>query len=239
MATFTTPRYQRHTSGIFHRHRSDSLTRSQSLEQPAIFEGTDAVPQNRKVALQRVIEAHNALEHQHQVETSRTTRPVSPASSISSDQFTMDFNESPIPDAEVRTFKYFLRKWDPSSVSPDPRFEELIEPSKLQFEAAAVKHFFRRVVLWNESEEILQATKQRLASRWRKKDKQESQLLKMWLVEKEQAGGNTKDDLKEITSREGLAQLLWTLLHDTSQPLAPELKEEFTQALKKYYRMES
>lgn len=242
MATVSPPpKHERHASHLFHRHRSDSFTRSRSLElgQSTTFEGTDAVPQNRKVALQRVIEVHNALEQQHNAEASgNTSRPTSSASSISNDPFTLDFSETPFPDAEVRAFRYFARKWDPS-MTPDPVFDEAIAPTRLQFEEAAIKHFFRRIALWNEDEEALEATRQRLTKRWRRKDKQESQLLKMWMKEKEQAGENEKDDLKEATTREGLAQLLWTLLHDPSEPLAPELNEEFKQALRKYYGMTS
>jgi hypothetical protein len=231
-----TPKPQRHASSrLFHRHRSNSLTGGQNLEQPSIFKGTDAVDQNRRVALQRVIEVHQALEQQqHHAETGTSSRPTSPASSTSSDLVTIDFNDIPFPDVEVRAFRYFLRKWDPS-VEPDQDFKRVIEPSRLQYEEAFVKHFFRRIVLWNESKEVLDAARQRSTKRWRR---HETSLTKMWMMEKDYQGQNERDGLKKATTREGLAQLLWTLLHDPTEPLAPELLKECNQALKKYYGME-
>ncbi|KAL6710592.1 hypothetical protein ACN47E_008640 [Coniothyrium glycines] len=239
MATILPPKTQRHTSQLFHRHRSDSLTRTRNAEQLALFQGTDAVAQNRRVALQRVVEVHNALEAQHHAETSgngSTSRPVSPASSTSSETFALEFSNTAIPDGEVRAFRYLLRKWDPS-MAPDAEFDEAIHASKLHFEEAAVKHFFRRIALWHESDEVVEAAKLSLRSRWRRKDKLDSRLTKMWAGEKDGVGEHGMDRLKEVTTREGLAQLLWTLLHDPKSPLAPELKEEFTRVLKRYYGM--
>ena len=180
---------------------------------------------------------HDALELKHQSEKPESEqRPGSP-SSIASDPFIVDFSEIPFPDAEVRSFRYFVRLWNPSA-TPDPEFDEAIRPTRLEFEETAVKHFFRRIAQWHESEEVLQAARERLKkqSMWRR-ERSKSQLGKLWTVEKGRQEQSTTDELKEVTTREGLAQLLWTLLHDPMKPLAPELLEECTEALKKMYGM--
>ncbi|KAF1945761.1 hypothetical protein EJ02DRAFT_319918, partial [Clathrospora elynae] len=235
---------KRHAS-LFHRHRSNSRLSvrpaypEQTNEPRRVFEGTDAVAQNRRVALQRVVEVHDALEVKYQSESSSPTtatsseRPTSSSSSISIDVFTTDFASIPFPDAEVRAFKYFLRMWDPSEPS-DPYFDTAIESSRLQFEEAASKHFFRRIALWNESEEVLEASRRKL---FRRGEKEKSELGKLWMVEKGRSEHGVRDELKQVTTREGLAQLLWTLLHDFQKPLAPEFFEECKEALKRKYGM--
>jgi hypothetical protein len=59
------------------------------------------------------------------------------------------------------------------------------------------------------------------------------------LKERDSQEQNTHDELKAVTTREGLAQLLWTLMHDQTAPLAPELFAECTGAVKKMYGITS
>lgn len=147
----------------------------------------------------------------------------------------MDFAE-----AEVRAFRYFLRKWDPSA-APDPDFDQVVQPSKLRFEEEAVKHFIRRIAFWHESDEVLQAAKDKRTKDGRrdKKGQEDSALGKMWMVEKGRQEHGLRDGLKEVSTREGLAQLLWTLLHDPKEPLTPELFRECTEAVKMKYGIKS
>lgn len=244
MTSVSPPR--RHASSLFHRHYSDRLSvRSPSPQEelgPGLFEGTDAVAQNRKVAVQRIVEVHDALEIQYQAETATSDRPISPSSpsSISSDPFTVDFSDLAFPDAEVRAFRYFVRKWDPSA-TPDPEFDDAIAPSQLEFEEAAIKHFFRRIALWDDNEDAEKSTKGKLSwtARRRGRRRAKSEIGKMWMVEKGRQEHSSRDKLKEVTTREGLAQLLWTLLHDPTAPLAPELFNECKEALKKKYGIKS
>ncbi|OAL51969.1 hypothetical protein IQ07DRAFT_598753 [Pyrenochaeta sp. DS3sAY3a] len=236
MTTISQPK--RHTSELFHRHHSQRSVSSQSLPQgqdmPVKFQGTDAVEQNRRVAVQRIVEVHDALELSRQTSSAASDRSASP-SAISTDSFTVDFNTIPFPDAELRTFRYFLRIWDPSS-SSDPEFDEAIRPSKRHFEETALKHFFRRIRFWHESEEMAKAAREKIGKEPKRRDKdRESALGRLWNAEKGRQEHALPDDLKEATTREGLAQLLWTLLHDHNAPLAPELLEECTEAVKKSY----
>ncbi|KAF2853953.1 hypothetical protein T440DRAFT_294644 [Plenodomus tracheiphilus IPT5] len=240
--TTTISQPKRHASSLFHRHHSSHTSKRQSEEhlneQLSLFEGTDTITQNRRVALQRVLEVHDALELKHQNETptsptSTSSERPSSSSSISSDPFTIDFSEIPFPDAEVRSFRYFIHLWDPS-VPADPDFDEAIAPTRSQFEEMALKHFFRRIALWNASEE----SKENMSrSVWRRRERSKNQLGKSWTTEKEQTDHSARDELKEVTTQEGLAQLLWTLLHDPNQRLAPELMAECTDALKRMYGM--
>ncbi|KAH7349135.1 hypothetical protein BKA66DRAFT_476952 [Pyrenochaeta sp. MPI-SDFR-AT-0127] len=130
--------------------------------------------------------------------------------------------------------------WDPSA-TPDPDFDHAIEPSKLEFEEAAIKHFFRRIALWHESEDMQKAAKGKLSWTARRKGRRraKSEIGKMWMVEKGRQEHSSHDELKEVTTREGLAQLLWTLLHDPTAPLAPELFAECKEALRKKYGITS
>jgi hypothetical protein len=53
------------------------------------------------------------------------------------------------------------------------------------------------------------------------------------------ADADADDGLKEVTTREGLAQLLWTLVHDPEKPLGDKLEKEFDEALRVKYGMTS
>jgi hypothetical protein len=55
------------------------------------------------------------------------------------------------------------------------------------------------------------------------------------MVEQKRPEHAAKDELKEVTTREGLAQLLWTLLHDREAGLAEGLKVECKEALRLKY----
>jgi hypothetical protein len=57
---------------------------------------------------------------------------------------------------------------------------------------------------------------------------------RMW-----ETGAYFYDGLKEVTTREGLAQLLWTLIHDMTAPVASGLTEECTEVLKKMVKLET
>ncbi|KAF2030847.1 hypothetical protein EK21DRAFT_64532 [Setomelanomma holmii] len=238
--TTAVPPTIRHGSSLFHRHHSGSMSKvnSQSgTSTPAIFEGTDAVTQNRKVAVQRVVEVHDAFEAKHQEEAATTGR-TSDSTSVSSDAYSVEFNLTDLLNGEVRTFRYFLRMWDHNE-RPDPEFDQAIQPTRLEFEEAAIKHFFRRIALWHESEEVLQAARDEMKKRPKKDKKKakDSQLGNLWLREKGRSEHNMHDELKEVTTREGLAQLLWTLMHDQTSPLAPELFAACTVAVKRMYRI--
>ncbi|CBY02212.1 hypothetical protein IAQ61_006798 [Plenodomus lingam] len=246
--TFTsTSRPKRHASSLFHRSPSRPASEHSSEERlgqyPEVFQGTDAVTQNRRVALQRIIEVHDALElKQHfQAATSPTSACSSSShrqrsgssSSTSSDACIIDFSDLPFPDAEVRAFRYFVRRWDPS-MPADPEFDQAIASAHHQFEEMAIKHFIRRVVFWNASEE---AKEDMSRSVWRRRGRSKSQLSSMWNNERGRTEFSARDQLKEVTTQEGLAQLLWTLLHNRNISLNPGLKAECTDALKRMYGM--
>jgi hypothetical protein len=241
MMTTLTPLRQRGSS-FLHRHRSGSMSKVKSRSvspKPALFEGTDAVPQNRRVAVQRIVEVHDALEQKHQAEAISDAQR-NDAAQISSDNLNQDLSAIDMPHGEVRAFKYFLRKWNQSE-TPDPEFDDAVRLSGLDFDEAAIKHFFRRIALWHESEEILQATKKDMESRLKKdkKRQRESVLGKLWTKERSSQEHIIYDELKEVTTREGLAQLLWTLMHDQTASLAPRFVAECTEALKKKYGITS
>jgi hypothetical protein len=239
----TTLAPQRHRGSSFlHRHHSGGMSRVDSGSESSgqkLFEGTDTVNRNRTVAVTRIVEAHNALELQRQadaiVETQRND-----SAHISSDPSGLDFDAIDLPNGEVRAFRYFLRKWDHDH-SPDPEFDRAIQETQHDFDEAALKHFFRRVALWNESEEIMQAAKREMDKRVKKDQKRDkdSMLGKLWTKERGSQEHGFNDELKQITTREGLAQLLWTLTHDQTKPLAPELVAECTDAVKKMYGITS
>jgi hypothetical protein len=232
MTTFVPPRHR--GSSFLHRHRSGSISRVNSgAEQtrPTVFEGTDTVTQNRKVAVQRVIEVHDALE------PGSIRRSTSSRGSTSSNSLKLDFTLINIPNAEVRTFRHFLRMWDHNEPL-DLEFDHAVltsdEPEK--FEANSIKHFFRRIAMWDESEEGLKDMAKR-AKKERKKREKDTALGKMWMRERESQENlfMYHNPLTEVTTREGLAQLLWTLMHDQRNPLVPELFKECTEAVKRTY----
>jgi hypothetical protein len=153
---------------------------------------------------------------------------------MSNDSFASEFSTIPFPDAEVRAFRYFLRMWD-RSFPPDRAFDEAIAPTRSQFEEAAMKHFFRRIALWNASEETVEASKRSLFRRRPRNRSIGGELSKLWMVEQRRPEHETRDELKEVTTREGLAQLLWTLLHDREAGLAEGFKAECREALRTMY----
>jgi hypothetical protein len=210
-------------------------------EYPRVFQGTDAVPQNQRVALCRVIDTHQALElkyEQEQVPTPTSTtsgRPTSSSSSIiSTDPLALDFNSIPLSDAEIRAFRYLLRLWDPRSYPADPDFDAAIAPMKAQFEEKAMKHFINRVALWHVSSDSSEGMSRSIFAfrRRRSRAKSVTQMLG-------ESGDEDKDVLKEVTTREGLAQLLWTLLHDPKVLNETGLRERCMDALREMYRMTS
>jgi hypothetical protein len=252
MSTVSPPRG--HHAGLFHRHRGNSYHSTRSPSPPPdfqtpvnvpIFQGTDAVAQNHKVVLQRVIEVHNALELQHQRRTTSTTssssgeRPTSSSSSVSSDPSALDLTDIPFPDAEVRAFRYFLRLWDPANTPSDPDFEVAIQSQKRQFEETAIKHFFRRIAAWGESPEVRESMSRSFFRRRRSRARSVVGKLGMMMKQGSVNGvdGDVSDGLKEVTTKEGLAQLLWTLVQDPEKPLGGKLTERFDDALKEMYRM--
>lgn len=222
---------KRHHS-LLHRHHSDR-SKANIEPGPNIFDGTDAVTAHKKVAVSRVVEAYDALRAENKSD-SPTAEQSTPE-----DPFAFESLVVSLPNGEVRTFKYFLRKWD-TNQHPDPEFEEAISSWRPQFEEVATKHLFRRIALWNESEEIILAAKQQKAmdaKNGRRRDRASS-LSKMWSKERGRASeqeGILRDDLKQVTTREGLAQLLWTLLNDQTNPLCPQLFEECKEAVKAKY----
>jgi hypothetical protein len=237
---------------LFHRHRSNSnqSTRSPSppLQSPVnipIFQGTDVVTQNQKVALSRALDVHLALEMQQRTSgattsTSSSDRPTSSSSSTSSDRFTLDFPDIPFADAEVRAFRYFLRLWDPANVAPDPDFEIAIASQKRHFEETAIKHFISRVSAWEESQEARESMSRSFFRRRRSRARSAAGKLGMMKPQSvDEVDGDVSDGLKEVTTREGLAQLLWTLVHAPDKPLGGKLKEEFDEALRLKYGMTS
>lgn len=223
---------KRHHS-LLHRHNSNRSSKEQFEPQQTVFDGTDAVPIHRKVAVSRVVEAYDALRAEN-----RSNSPTA-EQSTADDPFAFESLVISLPDGEIRAFKYFLRKWDPNA-RPDLEFDETVASWQTQFEEAAVKHFFRRIALWNESEEIMLAAKRQKAmdiKNGRRRDRASS-IGKMWFKERGRASENDpsmKDELKQVTTREGLAQLLWTLLNDQSNPLCPELFEVCKEAVRAKY----
>jgi hypothetical protein len=196
------------------------------------FEGTDAVPQNHTVAVKRIVEVHEALELRHQAESTTETQRNDSAR-MSSD--CLDFDAIDLPNGEVRAFYYFLRKWDEQCPN-DPEFDLAVQQTQHDFDEAAIKHFIRRVALWEESGEMMQAAQRELERR-AKKDKKagnDSKLGKLWSKERGSQEHNVHDELKQVTTREGLAQLLYALMRKQTAPLAPELFAECTEAVKKY-----
>lgn len=226
---------KRHHS-LLHRHNSDRSKEQVGAPSDA-FDGTDAVPAHKKVAVSRVVEAYDALRAEN-----RSNSPTA-EQSTPEDPFAFESLVVSIPNGEVRTFKYFLRKWDPNQ-HPDPEFEDAVSSWRSQFEEAALKHLFRRIALWNESEEIMLAAKQQKAmdlKNGRRRDRATS-IGKMWFKERGRASeheGSMRDDLKQVTTREGLAQLLWTLLNDQTDPLCPELFEVCKEAVKAKYSIQT
>ncbi|EMD66666.1 hypothetical protein GGP41_008077 [Bipolaris sorokiniana] len=208
---------------------------------PRVFQGTDAVPQNQRVALHRIIDTHQALDlkyEQEQVSTPTSTtsgRPTSSSSSIlSNDPFALDLNSLPVQDAEIRAFRYLLRLWDPKSYPADPEFDSAIAPRKAQFEEKAIKHFINRVALWDVSGDASQGMTRSIFAfrRRRSRAKSVSQTLN-------EGADEGPDALKEATTREGLAQLIWTLLHDPKVLNESALGERCMEALKEMYRLTS
>ena len=70
----------------------------------------------------------------------------------------------------------------------------------------------------------------------RRRDRATS-ISKMWLKERGRTSpeATQRDELKQVTTREGLAQLLWTLLNDQTNALCPELFEVCKEAVKAKY----
>ncbi|KAH6643696.1 hypothetical protein C7974DRAFT_370908 [Boeremia exigua] len=223
---------KRHHS-LLHRHNSTRSSKEQIASSPDVFDGTDAVTAHKKVAVSRVVEAYDALRAEN-----RSSSPTI-EQSTPEDPFAFESLVVSLPNGEVRTFKYFVRKWDPKQHA-DPEFEDAISSWRTQFEEAALKHFFRRIALWNESEEIMLAAKQQKAmdrKNGRRRDRATS-ISKMWSKERWRDSDNesgVRDELKQVTTREGLAQLLWTLLNDQTDPLCPELFEVCKEAVKAKY----
>ncbi|USP75133.1 hypothetical protein yc1106_02407 [Curvularia clavata] len=224
--------------------RSFSAPSIHSLkEYPRVFQGTDAVPQNQRVALQRIIDTHQALElkYEHeQVSTPTSTtsdRPTSSSSSIlSTDPFTLDFSNIAVSDAELRAFRYLLRLWDEKSYPADPEFDAAIAPIRPQFEERALKHFINRVALWDASTDSSDSMSRSIfAFRRRRRSRAKSVSQALGEAGREEA----RDVLKEVATREGLAQLVWTLLHDPKVMSGSSLKDRCTEALKEMYRMTS
>ncbi|KAH6864929.1 hypothetical protein BKA58DRAFT_235397 [Alternaria rosae] len=242
MDTITRPSVESKRHHTFRRHRSGSHLSKHSLLPSHIFEGTDAVLQKRKIALDRVIDTHHALELKYgHVATPTSTasdRPTSSSSSISYDPFTTDLGDLSIPDAEVRTFRYLLHRWEPRIEWADAEFDKAIERRRESFEEAAIKHFISRVALWDANEEEKQTQSRSafsfLGRRRRSRAKSDaSRMLSIAETAKEDAG---LDALKEVTTREGLAQLLWTLLAK-DEPATARLRKECKQALDEWYQV--
>ncbi|KAF1834833.1 hypothetical protein BDW02DRAFT_465541, partial [Decorospora gaudefroyi] len=210
---------------------------------PKIFHGTDAVPQNHKVALQRILDVHHALESAS--ETSSERRPSTSTSASSSSSCTPLFSSFiSLPNAEVRAFNYLLRLWDPNSTLPDPLFDAAVQPQKAAFEDTCVKHFFGRVALWDASQAVQQEGMRRSFFLWRRRRSSRVRagvsVVEGGLeAEKGRDGegeGEGDGALKEVTTREGLAQLLWTLVNDDRVGLgAGGLKGECEGALRVRY----
>lgn len=226
---------KRHHS-LLHRHSDRSKEHIES--QPHVFDGTDAVPAHKKVAVSRIVEAYDALRTE-----GRSNSPTA-EQSTADDPFAFESLVVSLPNGEIRTFQYFLRKWDPSQ-PPDTEFNDAVASWRPAFEDAALKHFFRRIALWNESEEIMLAAKRQKAmdlKNGRRRDRASS-LSKMWFRERGRPAGHEdegmRDELKQVTSREGLAQLLWTLLNDQASPLCPELFEVCKEAVKAKYSIQT
>jgi hypothetical protein len=226
-------------SSFIHRHRSSSVSEDNSRSTSPkrnMFEGTSAVIQTRKVAVQRIIEVHDALELKHQADAFADAQRKDSAH-VYSDHLDLEFDIVGLPDSEVRAFRYLLRKWDHNE-NPDPEFDSAVQSSELDFDEAATKHFIQRVALWHEAEETLQAMRRETERKLKKDKRRDMESALGRLLMKERRGSperSTSDKLKEVTTREGLAQLLWTLMHDQTTPLAPELVAECTKAVRQKY----
>lgn len=206
-----------------------------------MFEGTDAVAQNRRVAVNRIVEIHDALELKQAADAAANAQPQDPTrSSTSSDTLSIGFDAIDLEDSEIRAFRYLVRKWD-NTERPDPEFDQAVHSTEFNFDEAATRHFIRRVALWNESEEIMQAAKRGMEKRAKKEGKRarDSVLGKLWIKERLSQEHAVHDELKEVVTREGLAQLLYTLMHDYNEPLAPELVAECTIAVRMKYGITS
>ncbi|KAA8626779.1 hypothetical protein PtrSN002B_008748 [Pyrenophora tritici-repentis] len=209
------------------------------------FEGTDALPTNRKVALQRVIEAHQALEAKANQATTPTStssdqRPTSSSSSLSphhnendrDNAFAHNLNSIPLDNVELRAFRYFQRMWDPRNPAwRDEEFYAAIAPWRTAFEETALKHFFSRVAMWDASLEVRESMSRSIFQRPRR-SRAKSDLSNISATTAAERDGD--DELKKATSREGLAQLLWTLLQDPKGPLEG-LQREIMVALKEWF----
>jgi hypothetical protein len=235
MTTAVTPT-SHHRLNLYHLRHSHHVAEADGypkLTAPAIFEGTDAIPHNRKVALQKVVEVHKALDLKQREESHVVEDREAAASPTDTCPTVIDL--ASLPNGEVRAFKYFLRKWDPRETQ-DPEFDLAITRFRSQSEEAAIKHFFHRIVLWDSGEEMVASTKQ--DKKKRSKRDNDRTLSKLWLQERESHEHMLRDRLKEATTREGLAQLLWTLIHDKTEPVAPGLAEECMEALKRMVKCE-
>ncbi|CAE6998085.1 hypothetical protein P3342_000749 [Pyrenophora teres f. teres] len=209
------------------------------------FEGTDALPTNRKVALQRVLEAHQALEAKANQATTPTStssdqRPTSSSSSLSphhnendSDSvFAHNLNSIPLENVELRAFRYFQRMWDPRNPAwRDDAFDAAIAPWRTAFEETALKHFFNRVAMWDDSLDVRESMNRSIFHRPRR-SRAKSDLSSISATTGAERDGD--DALKKATTREGLAQLLWTLLQDPKGPLGG-LQREVMVALKEWF----
>ena len=238
----TRPSLESKRHHTFGRRRSGSHLSSKPSS-PHLFEGTDAVLQKRKVALQKVIDTHHALElkYGHVATPTSTTseRPTSSSSSISYDPFTTDFGDLSIPDAEVRTFRYLLYRWDHDSYTLDPEFDKAIERRRESFEEAAIKHFISRVALWDASGQEQQTQSRSVFSIFgrRRRSRAKSDASRMLGIAETANEDPGLDALKEVTTREGLAQLLSTLLAKDDAPATTRLREECKQAIHEWYQV--
>lgn len=251
MTTHSPP--HRHASSLFSHHRrqrSTSYTSTRSSlssgQQPPgspvnfpIFQGTSAVPLHHTVALSTVLDIHRSFEETSRqnlspyssTSSSSQARPLSSSSSVSGDAsvFGIDLEGAGNEDVEVRVFRYFLRLWDPEDTPPDRLLDALVEQDKAQFERAAIRHFLRRIDLWEASGETSQESRRSFFHRKKRRTV---------VGDEGQVGeqeGDEDDRLKEVTTREGLAQLLWILIRDPKEGLDVEVKEECREALSKRY----
>ncbi|EOA84761.1 hypothetical protein ACJQWK_06655 [Exserohilum turcicum] len=247
MTTISQPKrhtvYSHSSSGSRPSLRSFSACSVRSVKPyPQVFQGTDAVPQNQRVALQRVIDTHQALELKYEHEplstpTSTTSgRPMSSSSSMmSSEAFASDFSDIGLPQVEVRAFRYLLRLWDPNSYPADDEFDAAIAARRGQFEEQAIKHFMTRVALWHSDEKAGEGMTRSIFF-FRRRAKSIRETLSATGDEAAKDDGSN-DGLKKVTTREGLAQLVWTLLQDRSLLQESGLRQRCMDALKDMYHV--
>lgn len=139
----------------------------------------------------------------------------------------------PVSNAEVRAFRYFQRMWDPSNAEwADDEFDAAVAPQKAAFEEQALKHFFSRIALWDASQEVQESMSRSIFQR-RRRSRAKSDLSSVMATMEE-----SEDALKQVTTREGLAQLLWTLLQDPKRPLEG-LQRDVMIALKEWFCMKN